>query len=262
MAQRRRDIRREDAGFSFEVTPEIDQRIRRRFPFKLTGAQERVISEIAADMRSPKAMNRMLQGDVGSGKTVVALYAMLVAVANRLPGRAHGADGNPGDAALRDDPALPGRQPRADRPARRRPQRARAKAGPGARRGGRGGPGRRHARARRRRRGVQEPRPRRRGRAAQVRRDPAGEAAPERAPPGRAGDDGDADPADARADRLRRPGPLDARRDAARPAAGEEQVVSAGETGRGLRVHPRSASPPASRRSWSTRSWRNPRRST
>ena len=83
MAQRRRDIRREEAGFSFEVTPEIDQRIRRRFPFKLTGAQERVISEIAADMRSPKAMNRMLQGDVGSGKTVLALYAMLVAVANR-----------------------------------------------------------------------------------------------------------------------------------------------------------------------------------
>jgi ATP-dependent DNA helicase RecG len=82
MAQRRRDIRREDAGFSFEVTPEIDQRIRRRFPFKLTGAQERIIAEIAADMRSPKAMNRMLQGDVGSGKTVLALYAMLVAVAN------------------------------------------------------------------------------------------------------------------------------------------------------------------------------------
>ena len=82
MAQRRRDIRREDAGLSFEVTPEIDQRIRRRFPFKLTGAQERAIAEIAADMRSPKAMNRMLQGDVGSGKTVVALYAMLVAVAN------------------------------------------------------------------------------------------------------------------------------------------------------------------------------------
>jgi ATP-dependent DNA helicase RecG len=83
MAQRRRDIRREDAGLSFQVTPEIDQRIRRRFPFKLTGAQERAIAEIAADMRSPKAMNRMLQGDVGSGKTVVALYAMLVAVANR-----------------------------------------------------------------------------------------------------------------------------------------------------------------------------------
>ena len=83
MALRRRAIRAEEAGISFQVTPEIDARIRRRFPFTLTGAQQRVISEIAADMQSPKAMNRLLQGDVGSGKTVVALYAMLVAVANK-----------------------------------------------------------------------------------------------------------------------------------------------------------------------------------
>ena len=84
MALRRRGIRREDTGFAFAVSAEMDRRIRRRFPFKLTAAQERVVAEIQEDMRSNKPMNRMLQGDVGSGKTVVALYAMLVAVANKF----------------------------------------------------------------------------------------------------------------------------------------------------------------------------------
>ena len=84
MALRRHDIRRQDAGFSFDVTDAIDRRIRKRFPFKLTAAQEKVVAEIREDMRSNKAMNRMLQGDVGSGKTVVALYAMLAAVANHF----------------------------------------------------------------------------------------------------------------------------------------------------------------------------------
>ena len=55
-----------------------------RFPFQLTNAQKRAVYEIAADIQSTKPMSRLLQGDVGSGKTVVALYAMLVAVANRL----------------------------------------------------------------------------------------------------------------------------------------------------------------------------------
>ncbi len=64
------------------VTPEIDRRIRRRFPFELTAAQDRAIREIAADIESGRPMTRLLQGDVGSGKTVVALYACLAAVAN------------------------------------------------------------------------------------------------------------------------------------------------------------------------------------
>ena len=65
------------------LTPsaEIDRRIRARFPFTLTAAQDRVIGEIVADLARDRAMNRLLQGDVGSGKTVVALYAALLAVA-------------------------------------------------------------------------------------------------------------------------------------------------------------------------------------
>ncbi len=65
------------------VSPAIDERIRARFPFALTAAQDRVVAEIAADLARPQPMNRLLQGDVGSGKTVVALYAALAAVAHR-----------------------------------------------------------------------------------------------------------------------------------------------------------------------------------
>jgi ATP-dependent DNA helicase RecG len=64
-------------------TEEIDRRIRRRFPFLLTEDQNQVIDEIVADMAKSEPMNRLLQGDVGSGKTVVALYAALLAVANK-----------------------------------------------------------------------------------------------------------------------------------------------------------------------------------
>lgn len=62
----------------------LDERIRKRFPFTLTHAQEAAVYEIARDMQSGQPMNRLLQGDVGSGKTVVALYGMLTAVANKL----------------------------------------------------------------------------------------------------------------------------------------------------------------------------------
>ena len=65
------------------LTPKIDARIRRLFPFSLTKAQDHAVAEIAHDLEQPIPMNRLLQGDVGSGKTVVAVYAMLVAVANK-----------------------------------------------------------------------------------------------------------------------------------------------------------------------------------
>jgi ATP-dependent DNA helicase RecG len=62
---------------------EMDSRIRKRFPFLLTEDQNDCIAEIVADMERTEPMNRLLQGDVGSGKTVVALYAALLAVANK-----------------------------------------------------------------------------------------------------------------------------------------------------------------------------------
>ena len=65
-----------------EATAKIDARIRRLFPFELTAGQEEAIAAIAADMARPAPMNRLLQGDVGSGKTIVAVYAMLLAVAH------------------------------------------------------------------------------------------------------------------------------------------------------------------------------------
>jgi len=65
-----------------EITPKIDARIRRLFPFQLTASQDQAIAEITADMAKNTPMNRLLQGDVGSGKTVVAEYAMLLAVAH------------------------------------------------------------------------------------------------------------------------------------------------------------------------------------
>ncbi|MHC4503417.1 MAG: ATP-dependent DNA helicase RecG, partial [Planctomycetota bacterium] len=70
-----------DIGRVFEVTDEIDRRIRARFPFQLTSAQDRAVKEIARDLASGQPMNRLLQGDVGSGKTAVAVYAMLAVVA-------------------------------------------------------------------------------------------------------------------------------------------------------------------------------------
>jgi ATP-dependent DNA helicase RecG len=63
------------------ASPEINARIERLFPFDWTAGQRAAVGEIAADLANETPMNRLLQGDVGSGKTVVAVYAMLVCVA-------------------------------------------------------------------------------------------------------------------------------------------------------------------------------------
>jgi ATP-dependent DNA helicase RecG len=68
---------------ALEATPKIDLRIRRLIPFELTAGQQKAIADVAADLARPHPMNRLLQGDVGSGKTVVAVYALLLAVAHR-----------------------------------------------------------------------------------------------------------------------------------------------------------------------------------
>jgi len=81
LALRRRAWRASGRAPRLPVTAKIDSRIRRRFPFELTSGQDRAVEEIAADMARDHAMHRLLQADVGAGKTAVALYAMLVAVA-------------------------------------------------------------------------------------------------------------------------------------------------------------------------------------
>ena len=67
---------------SIVINDEIRASARRVLPFKLTGDQKKVIAEIVEDMKRPQPMNRMLQGDVGSGKTIVALIAAVVAMEN------------------------------------------------------------------------------------------------------------------------------------------------------------------------------------
>jgi len=79
MAQGRKQIQK---GFGIEITDHIRDVVRRTLPFKPTGAQKRVIQEIVTDMTSAWPMNRLLQGDVGSGKTIVAVQAVIVAVEN------------------------------------------------------------------------------------------------------------------------------------------------------------------------------------
>jgi len=82
LAVKRRQQHDERRSPALEATAMIDARIRRLFPFELTEGQERTIAEIARDMAGPLPMNRLLQGEVGSGKTAVAVYAMLLAVAH------------------------------------------------------------------------------------------------------------------------------------------------------------------------------------
>jgi ATP-dependent DNA helicase RecG len=83
LALRRRGIQREPAAHPLSVPKALDVRIRMRLPFRLTRAQERVVREIRADLQRPHPMNRLLHGDVGSGKTLVAAYALLAAIGNR-----------------------------------------------------------------------------------------------------------------------------------------------------------------------------------
>ncbi len=82
LARARWLAKRSRAGIPFEVRREFTTGLRRHLPFELTAAQKRCIREIVADQTAPERMHRLLQGDVGSGKTVVALFAMLVAVEN------------------------------------------------------------------------------------------------------------------------------------------------------------------------------------
>jgi ATP-dependent DNA helicase RecG len=73
---------KERAGIAFEASARVREALRQVLPFHPTAAQKRALGEIVADMRAAGPMRRLLQGDVGSGKTIVALQAMLVAIEN------------------------------------------------------------------------------------------------------------------------------------------------------------------------------------
>ncbi len=79
-ARARARLRLDVPGVAFRGPPRLSAPFLERLPFELTGAQRRVWEEIAADMEREAPMNRLLQGDVGSGKTVIAALAMLKAV--------------------------------------------------------------------------------------------------------------------------------------------------------------------------------------
>lgn len=81
LALRSRMWRQESAAPKLPTTAKIDARIRRLLPFQFTSGQDQAVREISADLDSGWAMHRLLQADVGAGKTVVAVYAMLVTVA-------------------------------------------------------------------------------------------------------------------------------------------------------------------------------------
>jgi ATP-dependent DNA helicase RecG len=80
---RRREVRDAQRAPVLATTPAIDAHIRRLFPFRLTADQDRAVAEVCRDLASERPMQRLVQADVGAGKTAVAVYALLVAVANK-----------------------------------------------------------------------------------------------------------------------------------------------------------------------------------
>jgi len=82
LALRKKQNQEQLKGFSLQENGSRTQKFVSLLPFQFTRAQARVLDEIKKDMANERCMNRLLQGDVGSGKTVIALYAMLVAVEN------------------------------------------------------------------------------------------------------------------------------------------------------------------------------------
>lgn len=82
LARVRKHHENKAGGIRFKLQKTFTTRLRNSLKFKLTSAQKRVIREIVDDMTESNQMNRLLQGDVGSGKTIVTLFAMLIAVEN------------------------------------------------------------------------------------------------------------------------------------------------------------------------------------
>ena len=83
LVMRKRRLERESLGIRHVIDGSLVGRLHAALPYPLTGAQQRAIAEIEADLAGPQPMHRLLQGDVGAGKTVVAVSAMLVGVQGR-----------------------------------------------------------------------------------------------------------------------------------------------------------------------------------
>ncbi len=81
LAIRRRVRKTTEIAPTITVSPKVDARIRRLFEFELTAGQEQAIAEIKEDMQQTRPMHRLLQADVGAGKTVIAIYAILASIA-------------------------------------------------------------------------------------------------------------------------------------------------------------------------------------
>jgi ATP-dependent DNA helicase RecG len=80
VAMRKHRVEAETQGIEHDLSGDLAERFAGGLPYELTSAQRRAMDEVSKDMASPRPMNRLLQGDVGSGKTVVALHACMVAV--------------------------------------------------------------------------------------------------------------------------------------------------------------------------------------
>lgn len=86
LLQRKHALDTIDKGVRYQKADALIQRLVATLPYALTGSQRRVIADIARDLQRSQPMNRLLQGDVGSGKTVVAATALWLAIGNRLQG--------------------------------------------------------------------------------------------------------------------------------------------------------------------------------
>jgi len=221
-------------GVAMNPRGQLVARLRGSLPWPLTGAQERVWNEIRRDMAAPFPMHRLLQGDVGSGKTIVAALAVLTAIeagyqaaVMRRPRSSLSSTSSPSASSRA--------ARRAGDSAHLVAQAARARRAPrGDRRGDVACVVGTHAL-------VQEvwsspPRPRRRGRAAPVRRRAARPAPRQGRAPRPPRDDGHADPENARPDALRRPRRLGPRRAAAGPAPRRHRRANRVEAPRDLRL--------------------------
>ena len=101
LVRRKRRLELHVKGLAHATEGELVDRFHDRLPFQLTAAQCRAIEEIQADLAKPHPMHRLLQGDVGAGKTVVALSALLTAVQGRFQGALMASHRSAGRAALR-----------------------------------------------------------------------------------------------------------------------------------------------------------------